>query len=486
MIDETNSRGPRERDEAGHDAPVAGPAARHQPASKQSQPRSIAVLPFVDLSAECDEQHFCDGLAHEIISDLTRIEGLKVASRTSSFAFKDRRRGAPEIDRELAAQEIGATLGTDLLVVGAVDKTDGRLSVSAELIDVANGESLWSESFDRAMTDIFAIREEIATQIVDALQLRLSDAQRRAIGKAATHDAEAYDLYLRGAQLFFQSTRKSIDAAIAMFNRALAKDPSYALAFAGVADCYSYRFMYFDSDIGNLKYARNASKHALTLDHELAEAHAARGLAVSLSQRYEEAEAAFEEAIRLDPRLYEAYYFYARTCFVQGKNEQACSLYETASRVNPDDIQATSLLAFSYRTMGDDVRADEAARRALQRLERHLDLNPDDPRAIYLAADNLLQLEKREEAVRYVQRAASLAPEDPYTLYGLACIYSRLEEIDEAMAALEAAVSGGFGHREWIVNDGDFDPLRVDPRFQDLLDKLAAAGTGGIIVDPQY
>ncbi len=191
-------------------------------------------------------------------------------------------------------------------------------------------------------------------------------------------------------------------------------------------------------------------------------------------------------AIRLDPRLYEAYYFYARTCFVQGKNEQACSLYETASRLNPDDIQATSLLAFSYRTMGDDVRADEAARRALQRLERHLDLNPDDPRAIYLAADNLLQLEKREEALRYAKKAASLAPEDPYTLYGLACIYSRIEEIDEAMDALEAAVSGGFGQREWIVNDGDFDPLREDPRFQDLLDKLAAAGAGEILVDPQH
>jgi tetratricopeptide (TPR) repeat protein len=230
--------------------------------------------------------------------------------------------------------------------------------------------------------------------------------------------------------------------------------------------------MYFEPTATNLKFARNASKHALSLDRGLAQAHAARGLSVALSERYAEAEAAFEEAIRLDPSLFEAHYFYARTCFAQGKYAEACRLYEAAAKVNTDEAQALTLLGFTYRTMGEERRAREASARAQVRLERMLDLTPEDPRANYLLADALLQAGKVDEAISRAERAASLAPDDSYTLYGLACIYSRLGRVDDGIAALQRAVDKGFGHKAWVVNDSDFDALRGDPRFEHLVETL--------------
>jgi tetratricopeptide (TPR) repeat protein len=210
----------------------------------------------------------------------------------------------------------------------------------------------------------------------------------------------------------------------------------------------------------------------LALDRDLAEAHAARGLAVSLSQQYEEAEDEFEAAIRLDPSLFEAHYFYARTCFSQGKYEAACRLYEAASEANRDDAQSLTLLGFTYRTMGEEELASDASARAFARLERMLELNPDDPRANYLSADALLQMGRHDAALRRAERAAALDPEDPYTLYGLACIYSQLEMVDEGIDALGRAVCCGFGHKAWITNDSDLDTLREDPRFQALINGL--------------
>ncbi len=428
--------------------------------------KSIAVIPFADLSIEADQAHLCSGIADELIVNLSRLEGLKVASRASSLACKDRATGATEA---------GRTLGVDVVLSGSISKPEGNLQVTAELVDVVDDASLWSDHFVVATTDIFTVPEEIAHRVAETLQLHLTDAQLRAISRAGTRNLAAYELYLQGRQFFFGSNRKGIDAATEMFNQAIQKDPSYALAYAGLADSYAYRFMYYDPDPANLKMARNTSTHSLSLDHDLAEAHAARGLAVSLSERYDEAEAEFEEAIRLDPQLFEAHYFYARTCFAQGKYEQACRLYETASRVNPDDAQSLTLLAFTYRTMGDEARALEVSQQALVRLERLLSLNPDDPRLIYLSADALAQIGNRDEALRRAERAASLDPDDPYAMYGLACIYSRLGEQDKALTALETATTCGFGHKAWIINDSDFDPIRDDPRFQAILDKLAPA-----------
>src|SRR5437762_8660628 len=193
----------------------------------------------------------------------------------------------------------------------------------AQLINVDDGFHLWSERYDRELEDVFAIQDEIAQNIVRALRVMLSDAEKRAIEKVPTADVQAYDYYLRGRQFFHQFRRTGIQFARRMFERAIELDPEYVLAYAGSADCCSFLYMYWDGSKTNLESAESASRRALELDPELAEAHASRGLAVSLSKKYDEARREFDVAIRLDPKLYEAHYLFARACFQEGKLEDA-------------------------------------------------------------------------------------------------------------------------------------------------------------------
>ncbi len=424
---------------------------------------SIAVLPFADMSPKRDQEYFCDGMAEEIINALAKVEGLHVAARTSSFFYKGR---AEDI------RQIGKKLNVGTLLEGSVRKAGSRLRITAQLTNAADGYHIWSEQFDRELKDIFRIQEEIAQSIVQVLRVELSDREKRAIEKAPTRDIEAYDFYLRGRKYFYKTKRDNIDNAREMFSKAIEKDPDYARAYAGIADCYSYLYMYFDRSGENLEQAMAAGRKALELDPELAEAHAARGLALSLDKRYDEAEREFDKAIKLNPQLFEAYYFYARACFAQGKLERTAQLYEMASQVNPEDYQALSLLGFTYRTLGLMDRSEAAYRRSLKSVEQHLEFNPDDSRAFYLGSTALLELGDREKAVEWAMRALSLDPDDPYNLYGIACFYSRLGNVEESIRLFERALERGFSHREWIEHDSDLDLIRGDPRFQNLLKKL--------------
>jgi serine/threonine protein kinase/tetratricopeptide (TPR) repeat protein len=425
-------------------------------------PPSTGVLAFVDMSAERDQQYFCQGIAEQIINDLTRVEGLRVASRTSSFAFEDK----PEDIRE-----IGRKLGVSTLLEGSVRKAGNRVRITAQLTNVADGYHLWSEQYDRELQDVFGIQEEIAQNIVSALEVELSDQERQALEKAPTHDVEAYDFYLRGRQYFYQSKRKGVEFALEMFQRATERDPDYALAYAGMADCYSYLFMYYDHQQSNLDRADEASSKALQLDPELAEAHAARGLALSLSQGHEAAGREFEQAIFLNPKLFEAYYFFARTCFIQGKMEEAAHWYEQAAMANPDDYQALSLLGFTVREI-DPQRGMEAYRKSLKNIERHLELNPHDARATYLGACALAELGEKDKGTEWARRAYSLEPEDPYNIYGTACFFARYGGADEAIDFFEKSIEAGFAHKEWVDNDNDLDKIREHPRFKTALNRL--------------
>ena len=426
--------------------------------------RSIAVLPFIDLSIEKDQDYFCDGMAEEIINALTKIDGLRVAARTSSFAFKGKNEDV---------RNIGRKLGVETAMEGSVRKMGNRIRVTGQLLSVSDGYHLWSGQFDRDLEDIFAIQEEIAGSIVKALRVKLSDRERRAIERAPTRDVVAYDYYLRGRKYFYQSNRSGIEFAREMFSKAIGKDRSYALAYAGLADCHSYLSLYFGGGDAEKQKADEASKTALDLDHDLAEAHASRGLALTAAKRYGEAEKEFDTAILLDPALFEAYYFYARMCFTQGKYEKAAEMYHRAGEVNPEDYQSPSLEAFTYRTMN---RMDEARKvygRSLETIEKHVEFNPDDSRAIFLGATALIDLGQKDRAFEWVRRAEAIDPDDPYLLYGVACFYSRVGDAGTAIRYFEKALKAGFAHKEWVLHDSDFDSIRLDPRFKTLVDGMS-------------
>ena len=425
--------------------------------------KSIAVLPFVNMSADPENEYFTDGIAEEIINALTKIQALRVASRTSSFAFKGKNQDI---------RKVGEQLNVGTVLEGSVRKAGTKLRVTAQLVSVTDGYHLWSERYDRELQDVFAIQDEIAENIVKALRVVLSDAEKRAIVKAPTDNVQAYDYYLRGRQFFHQFRRAGIQFARRMFERALEIDPGYALAYAGAADCCSFLYMYWDASKSNLETADGYSRKALELDSESAEAHAAHGLAESLSKRYGEAEREFATAIRLNPQLYEAHYFSGRTSFQQGKYEDSIRHFAEASRIRPEDYQTAMLISMPYAGLGRNAEMQAALRHGLQVVERHLELNPDDARALYLGGIALAQLGERDRAIDWADRALALDSEDSGVLYNVACVQALCGKRDRALELLEKAIQNGFGHREWLENDSDLEALRAEPRFQAMLQRL--------------
>ncbi|HXV90776.1 MAG TPA: tetratricopeptide repeat protein, partial [Gemmatimonadales bacterium] len=441
--------------------PAGGTTPPGSPAG--SATKSIAVLPFVNLSADPENEYFTDGIAEEIINALNRIQTLRVASRTSSFGFKGKQGDVGEIGRKL---KVGTVLE------GSVRKAGNRLRVTAQLVSVADGFQLWSERYDRQLEDVFAIQDEIADAIVKALRVVLSPEEKRAIEKAPTENVQAYDYYLRGRQYFHQFRRTGMQSARRMFERAIETDPKFALAYAGLADCCAFLYMYWDGSKANLDSAETASRRALELDPDLAEAHASRGFALALSRQYDAARPEFQTAIRLNPKLYEAHYLYARALFQEGRLEESVEEYRKASAVRPEDYQALLLMQAMLRSLGRVEESQEALRRGLQVAERHLELNPDDARALYLGSGALIQLGQRDRAMEWAERAFAIDPTDPGVLYNVACSYVLGGLHDKALDCLERAVDNGFGHRDWLDHDTDLDPLRANPRFAALRAKI--------------
>jgi serine/threonine protein kinase/Flp pilus assembly protein TadD len=424
--------------------------------------KSIAVLPFADMSPQKDQDYFCEGIAEEIINALSKIEALHVASRSSAFAFK----GHQDV------RKVGQQLGAGTVLEGSVRKSGNRLRISAQLINVANGYQLWSERYDRELEDVFAIQDEIAENIVRALRVVLSEDEKRAIEVAPRADVKAYDYYLRGRQFLHQFRRTSVQFARRMFERAMEIDPTYVRAYAGAADCCSFLYMYWDASKANLEGADTYTRRALELGPEVAEPHASRGLALSLRQRYQEADQEFETAIRLNPNLYEAHYFYGRALFQQGKYADVVRCYAEAARVRPEDYQTRILAVPSLRRLGRNAEAEAMLRQGVELAEKHVELNPDDARALVLGGGALIQVGQPAKALEWAERGIAVDPEDSSVLYNVACIYALGGKPQEALDCLDKAVRNGFGHREWLENDSDLDSLRQDPRFEALLKRL--------------
>ncbi|HEV8385866.1 MAG TPA: protein kinase [Candidatus Acidoferrales bacterium] len=424
--------------------------------------KSVAVMYFENLSGAKEDEYFRDGMTEDIITELSKIQQLHVFPRAEMFPYRD---------KNLTAAQVGQELNAAFVLGGSLRRAGNRLRITAQLVETRTRHSTWAERYDRQMEDVFAIQDEIAQSIAAALKVVLTEKEKEAIAKAPTADVKAYDYYLRGRQFFYQFRRRGYDFARQLFTRAIEIDPGYAQAYAGVADCYSYLYMYWEASEANLQAADEASRKALLLDPGLAEAHVSRGLAISLSKRYDEAELEFQTAIRLDPRNFEAYYFYARACFQQGKLDQAAGLFEKATEVKPDDYQAPLLLGMVYNGQNRKSEATESYRRGWQRAEKHLELHPDDARALYMGANALSQLNERARSLDWAQRALAIDPEDCGILYNIACVYSLLGKSEDAINCLEKAMAHAFWYKRWAQHDSDLDAVRSHPRFQALMDR---------------
>jgi TolB-like protein/Flp pilus assembly protein TadD len=442
---------------------IWSPWKQKESAVIQSDKPSIAVLPFADLSPQKDQEYFCDGMAEALLNALTGIKDLRVAARTSAFSFKGKGQDI---------REIGKKLNVKTVLEGSVRKADEQLRISVQLISIADGFQLWSKQYDRKIDDVFAIQDEIAQNIVQALNVELSENEKHILGKSTTEDVQAYEFYIRGREYYWQSSRRGFKLAIELLSKAVKKDPGYALAYAGLAETYAGFYMYYDRNKENLDQALAASQKALELDPELAEAHVSRGLAISQNMEYEEAEKEFETAIRLNPKLYDAYYQYGRTLRVQGKHKQAARLFEQASQVRPESYEAFTFLISAYEDLGLEREASMANLRALEVFKKQLELNPDDSRALNLGAYAFLRAKDEKTAAEWMERAVFLDPGDSAVLYNAACLYSKMGKTEEALDYFERTIDSGYSSKEWIENDSDLDPIRDHPRFREIMKKL--------------
>jgi len=428
---------------------LAGPAA--------SASKSVAVLPFANMSTDPENEYLADGIAEEIINALSKVRTLRVTSRAISFAMKGRANDVAEVGRKLKVSTV---------LDGSVRRAGNRIRVSAELVNAADGAQLWAERYDREMEDVFAIQDDIAESIVRALRVILGDAERKAL-KARTPDIRAYEYYLRGRQ-YLDLRRKSLEYAREMFRRAVEVDPDYASAHAGLADCSSLMFLLFETNDEYVEQAEVSSERALELEPDLAEAHHARGMAYSCRQDYPNSNREFETAMRLDPTFAEAPVYYGRNLLWQGRTEDALRVLLVALALRPEDYGSAAMVKMAYTNLGQKAEADAARRRALKLMELRLELNPDDPRAWILAACQYAGMHDRARAEEGIRRALAI-DDDGMIHYNAACAHALLGDSDKAIDYLEGAIRRGWHHKEWLSHDPDFEFVRALPRYQAVL-----------------
>ena len=420
---------------------------------------SIAVLPFLDMSPERDQDYFCEGLADELINSLASLPNLQVASRTSSFRFKS---------STLDIRDVARRLNVNTVLEGSVRKAGGNVRITARLINAVDGYQLWSGKYDRNLEDIFAVEEDIAQNTVKALKVVLTSDDQRALQNVGTTDIEAYECYLRGRQLFYQMRRRSLESARQMYLKAIEIDDHFGPAYAGIADCSAFLYIDWGGLESDLVDAERAILKAVEISPGLAHVHASRGVILAQRGRHSAAEREFETALHLNPKQYEAHYYYARACFSQGKLDRAAGLLEQATAIRPDSFDALSLLGCIYRRQKREQLQKETSKRCFDAAESHLEFYPSDIRPLLLGAIALIELGETKRGLEWTRRALELDSQDPNVLYNAADAFSIAGEFGEAITCLERSLPF-CADRQWVDSDSYLDPLRSLPRFQELI-----------------
>ena len=452
--DITPDRGPQE---------PAEPAPQDQPSIPSPPDSSIAVLAFSDMSPDSDQDYFCDGIAEEIINSLVQVEELHVTSRTSSFQYKG---------KSTDIRTIGQELGVANVLEGSVRKAGEQLRVTVQLIDVKSDHHLWSERYDRPIKDIFEIQDDIALKVVDALKVQLTQGAKEAIEKPMTVNVTAYDYYLRGKKYLRGFTADDFRFARDMFAKATEADTDFALAFASSAFANMFLYLYSDRDPNNLDQAFELSGKALELDPNLADAHCARGLALSELGRGGEAREEFEAALELDPECYEAFHYYGRHSFAHQEYERAAELLQRASELEPSNYHPLSDIVMVYSRLGRQEEEKASMKRVDELLTKHIELHPDDLRSRSIWSANQVELGAFDKATRNADQVMKLDPSDPSTLYNIACTYAVAGKKEKALDVLAKAVGVGFSDPDWLTSDPQLDPIRDDERFKSLLSSM--------------
>ena len=429
----------------------------------ESASPSIAVLPFYNMNEDSRGDYLGLGIAEEIISLLDKNSGLQVLARAATFGVNPMRN----------IKELGEVLNAEVVLDGTLKKDDDKIHITAELTDIKTGDNVWVKKYDGSLDEVLAIQNKITKDIIGTLITgEVEEVVVQEATSTQTQNFEAYENYLRGNKFYSQYSLQSIQFARQMYQHALQLDRSYALAYCGLANCYTYLFMYSAQSDENLQKAQEFSEKAIKLNPNLAEAYVAYGMALALRENFEDSEKAFEKAISLDPMLYDAQYQYGRMLFGRGDLLKAAVQYEAASRIRQDDYQSLLLNGQCYDSLGFEERAIETRVQGVRIAEEVLQLNPGNVRALYMGANGLVALGENKKGLAWLQRALLLEPADPMLLYNAGCIYSLCKMPDEALNCLERSVKTGLTQKAWYENDSNLDILREMTRFQEMLDSI--------------
>jgi len=445
---------------------------------------SIAVLPFAHLSKDPDDEFFCDGLAEELLNALAKIGGLKVAARTSSFTFKG---------KNANVADIGQALGVATVLEGSLRKSGSRLRITVQLINAADGYHIWSERYDREMSNIFEVQDEITLAVIEALKLQLLGAERPANVKRATENAQAFELYIRGRAVWGNRRHSDFHKAADYFKAAIELDPNYALAYSGLADCYSFLGYFEAFPTAEMRpLAKAAVDRAMELDDSFAECHSSLAMyKIFFEFDGRGGEAELRRAIEIDPNSSPARYWYCSLLSAQGRNDEAVREGKKALDIDPLSPVVNACLARALCCAG---RYDEAIDLSMHNLQTL----PDFFFSLWVIGLCYAQKGDLEKAIDYFKRSSVIAG---FTLHGYlgkalihagrrdeaqtlldqlteqsktrfvspvsaAVIHAELGDMQAGLALLEQAWQLRVSHLMWMGVEPLFDIFRPEPRFQ--------------------
>ena len=440
--------------------------------------RSVCVLPFVNMSGDSEQEYFSDGITEDITTDLSKVSAVAVTARNTAFMFKG---------QSVDVGEVARKLGVSHVLEGSVRKAAGRVRITAQLIDGATGDHVWAERYDRDFTDIFAIQDEISKAIVAALKVKLLPEERAALRNRGTANADAYNLFLMARQYwidgdFGESGRER--RVIRICERATAIDPDYAHAWAlmGLAQA-NLRYAYTGNE--NLDDGLNAANRALELDPTIAEAHLPRAWYFAMLGKNDEAGTELETALRLDPDSWESNKEAARILYRQGNLDAAMRHLERATELAETDFHSRGMLSALYLARGDKERARECAAKMIDHVEAALARDPDNGAALAYGALSFAAIGNAERARDWIDRALMLDPENMYMRYNLAWpVLAFFDDKEEALELLGPALAkAGKTLISLAAADRNLDPLRGDPRFDQMIDAAKARVGFGSGVD---
>ena len=429
--------------------------------------KSVAVLYFQNLSGAQEDEYFRDGITEDIITELSKIDGLRTFSRSTVLAFRDKR---------MTTAQVGQQIGAAYVLEGSLRRAGDRLRINAQLVDTRTDHPIWSERYDREMKDVFEVQDEIACRIADALRVKLSPQEQEALAAKPTASLQAYDVYLRAKSYSRRLTRQDSEFALQMYENAVAQDPNFALAYAAIANvCAMYHYNY-ERGASWIDRARAAAEKANALQPDLPEAKIAQAWILYARGEYEDAQRIVRAVVERKPDTEGAYYLLLRSLFAAADYQEIARIAEKAVEASGNDYNVFIPISNALSALGKQEALKSMRDRQIQTFETHLRQVPEDARARILLAGAYADEGRSEDAMREASLAMVLRPNEATVLYNAACTFCALGRRFEALDALSKAWRAGFRDSDWARRDPDLTSLRGDPEFEKLYPEKGQGG----------